>query len=275
MEYPLDLAISIVNYNTKKLLHQCLQSIFSYSIGLEYRVYVVDNHSTDESQEMVESSFPQVSLIRNHQNVGFARSNNQIIKMTTSRYILVLNPDIIVLSGSIDHMVNFMDKYPETGILGCKLFYPDHLMQFSCRRYPNPFIIFFRGLYGDSLFPHANIFRRYLMAEWDHSSIAEVDWVMGSCMMLRREALEEIGLFDEGFFMYYEDADLCLRMWKDWKVYYDPDAYMIHHHLQESHKLRAVRQRWIHMASAYRFFRKHGLFPHRNRSNHSSGVRVS
>lgn len=268
----MDLVISIVNYNTKKLLHQCLQSIFSSSTGLKYQVYVVDNHSLDESSKMLESLFPQVFLIRNDQNRGFAQSNNQIIRMTSSKYILILNPDIIVTAESIHPMVNFMDQHPEIGILGCKLFNPDHSIQFSCRRYPNLFIIFLRGLYGDSLFPYANIFRRYLMAEWDHSSIAEVDWVIGSCMMLRREALEEVGLFDEGFFMYYEDVDLCLRMWKDWKVYYYPDSYMIHHHLQESHKVRAVRQRWIHIASAYRFFKKHGPFPRRNRLDRSSGV---
>lgn len=268
----MDLVISIVNYNTKKLLHQCLQSIFSSSTGLKYQVYVVDNHSLDGSSKMVESLFPKVFLVQNDQNKGFARSNNQVVRMTHSKHILILNPDIIVIPGSIDPMVDFMDRYPEIGTLGCKLLYPDHSIQFSCRRYPNASMILLRGLHGDSLFPHANIFRRYLMADWDHSSIAEVDWVMGSCMMLRRKALEETGLFDEGFFMYYEDVDLCLRMWKDWKVCYYPHSYMIHHHLQESHKLRAFRQRWIHMASAYRFFRKHGPFPRRNSLRHPSDV---
>ena len=268
----MDLVISIVNYNTKNLLQQCLQSIFSSPARLKYQVYVVDNHSLDESSKMVESLFSNVFLIRNDQNKGFARSNNQVVRMTNSKYVLILNPDVIVIPGSIDPLVDFMDRYPEIGTLGCKLLYPNHSIQFSCRRYPNASMILLRGLYGDSLFPHANIFRRYLMADWDHSSIAEVDWVMGSCMMLRRKALEETGLFDEGFFMYYEDVDLCLRMWKDWKVCYYPHSYMIHHHLHESHKLRAVRQRWTHMASAYRFFRKHGPFPRRNRLKNSSSV---
>lgn len=259
----LDLIVSIVNYNTKDFLYQCLHSIYSASIPLDYQIYVVDNNSLDGSQEMVETCFPLVSLIRNKQNIGFARSNNRIIKNTNSKYVLILNPDIIVMSKSIENIINFMDMQYDVGALGCKLLNPDKSVQFSCRRFPNALTIFLRGLYTNLWFPNAHIFRHYMMADWHHSTVAEVDWVMGSCLLLRRDAINEVGLFDENFFMYYEDVDLCLRMWEKWKVCYFPHSYMLHHHLQESHRLSAARQRLIHMISAYRFFRKHGLFPQR------------
>lgn len=259
----LDLIISIVNYNTKDFLHQCLSSIYSTSIPLDFQVHVVDNNSADGSQEMVETFFPQASLICNKQNFGFARSNNQVIKSTDSQYILLLNPDITVMPKSIENITDFMNKHSDVGALGCKLLNPDKSVQFSCRKFPNALTIFLRGLYTDLLFPNAPIFKQYMMADWNHSTIAEVDWIMGSSLMLRREALQEVGLFDESFFMYYEDVDLCLRMWEKWKVCYFPHSQMIHHHLQESHRLSAVRQRLIHIVSAYYFFRKHGLFPQR------------
>lgn len=259
----LDLIISIVNYNTKDFLYQCLSSIYSASIPLDYQVYVVDNNSLDGSQEMVETCFPSVSLIRNKQNIGFGRSNNLVMKNTNSKYILTLNPDVTVMPKSIENIINFMDMQYDVGALGCKLLNPDRSLQFSCRRFPNALTIFLRGLYTDLFFPNAHIFKHYMMADWNHSTVAEVDWVMGSCLMLRRDALKEVGLFDESFFMYCEDVDLCLRMWKSWKVCYFPHSYMIHQHLQESQRLSAIRQRLIHTMSLYRFFRKHGLFPQR------------
>lgn len=260
----LDLIISIVNYNTKDFLYQCLSSIYSAPIPLDYQVYVVDNNSLDGSSEMVETCFPLVYLIQNKQNIGFARSNNQVIKNTNSKYVLLLNPDITVMPKSIENITDFMNKQYDVGVLGCKLLNPDKSVQFSCRKFPNAFTIFLRGLYADLFFPDAHIFRHYMMADWNHSTVAEVDWVMGSSLMLRRDALEEVGLFDESFFMYYEDVDLCLRMWKNWKVCYFPYSHMIHHHRQESHRISSVRQRLIHMMSACRFFRKHGLFPRRD-----------
>jgi len=259
----MDLTISIVNYNTRELLRQCLSSIYSASAPIKYRVCVVDNSSPDDSGKMVMEHFPSVHLIANGSNVGFGKAHNQVIRATDSEFILLLNPDVIVEPGSIEAMVEFMQSHGDVGILGCKLFNSDMSLQFSCRRYPSAPTIFLRGLYADVIFPGVRAFSHYTMADWDHASLAEVDWLIGSCMLIRRLALEDAGLFDENFFMYYEDVDLCIRMWRRWRVCYFPYVYMVHYHLKQSHKLMNVRQRFIHMRSACHFFRKHGLFPSR------------
>jgi GT2 family glycosyltransferase len=263
MDQRLDVIVSIVNYNTKDFLYQCLSSIHSASISLGHQIYVVDNDSRDGSREMVASCYPGISLIANGRNVGFARAHNQIIRGTDSRYVLLLNPDVIVTPGCVDELARFMDDHPAVGVLGCRLLNPDGSIQLSCREYPTAIVIVLRGLYADLVFPKAPLFRRYTMADWDHSTTAEVDWIMGSSLMLRRDALASVGLFDETFFMYYEDVDLCYRMRENWVVCYFPHVSMFHYHRQDSRRLRAVRQRLIHMMSAYRFFRKHGPFPRR------------
>jgi len=253
----LDLTISIVNYNTKEFLHECLNSIYCSNIKRKFQICVVDNNSIDGSSEMVESCFRDVQLTTNCRNEGFAVAHNQIIKNTFTKYILVLNPDIIVLPESINKMFLFLEDNSAIGVLGCKLLNPDGSLQYSCRTFPDPLTILLRGLDIGLWFSEIIKFRNYMMADWDHSSIAEVDWITGSCMMLRRDALNDIGLFDESFFMYFEDVDLCLRMYKNWKVGYFPYSQMIHHHLQQSQKLTSIRQKLIHFKSAYRFFKKH------------------
>lgn len=259
----MDLAISIVSYNTKDFLFKCLNSIYSAPVDTKFQVYVVDNNSLDGSQNMVESCFPDVHLIRNTGNDGFAKANNQVINNISSKYIFLLNPDIIVMEGSINRMISFMDKNPDIGILGCKLLNPDLSLQYSCRRYPHALNIFLRGLDVASWFFNTKTIRHYMMADCDHLAVTEVDWIMGSCMLLRRDAVQEIGSFDESFFMYVEDVDLCLRMWKSWKVCYFPHSQMIHHHFQQSRKFTSIRQKLIHIKSFYNFFKKHGPCPRR------------
>lgn len=209
---------------------------------------------------MVESCFRDVHLTTNCRNEGFGVAHNQIIKNTSTKYILVLNPDITILPKSINKMINFLETNSNVGVLGCKLLNIDGSLQYSCRKYPHPLTILLRGLDIGLWFSDTEMFSNYKMADWDHSSIAEVDWITGSCMLLRRDALNDIGLFDEKFFMYFEDVDLCLRMLKNWKVCYFPISQMIHHHLQQSQKLTSIRQKLIHFKSAYLFFKKHGLY---------------
>jgi GT2 family glycosyltransferase len=260
----LDLAIVIVNFNSKDDLRKCLDSVFEASRGeLKIRVCVVDNSSTDCSGNMVASMFPQVNLIRRPDNPGFATSNNAVLQSTRARYYLVLNPDVVVMPGSIEEMVAYLDRNPDTGIAGCKLINSDGSLQDSCRRYPDIITIALRAIGAGKLFPNLPRLRRYLMKDWNHSEIADVDWIFGSCMVIRYEALCDTGLFDEKFFMYYEDVDLCYRMWQGWKVTYLPDISMIHHHRQLSHRIGQIRLRLIHLKSAIYFFRKHGYFANR------------
>ncbi|MBC8412337.1 MAG: glycosyltransferase family 2 protein [Nitrospira sp.] len=261
MSQPLDLVISIVNYNTRDLLDQCLNSIYALGLPLKFEVWIADNSSGDNSVEMVESKYPEARVIRSAGNPGYGYANNRIIERTESRYVLVLNPDIIVQAGSIESVIGFMDANSDTAVCGSKLLNPDNTLQYSCRRYPEASTILLRGLGIDRLSPESDNLRHYMMMDWAHDEPADVDWVMGSCMFIRREALKDTGMFDEKYFMYYEDVDLCIRLWKNWRVCYVPDSCMIHYHMQQSHKLTSFRQRYIHIKSALRFFRLHGMSP--------------
>jgi len=257
-----DLTIVIVNYNSGKLLKECLQSIYDSGTRCSFQIHVLDNCSSDGSPEMLQKNFPELFLTRNEKNVGFGRANNQVFRsVQDSRYFLALNPDVIVTRGSLDFLCAYMDDHPQVGICGCKLLNPDMSLQYSCRTWPHPVTIFLRGLKVESLFPNAHLFLDYYMRDWDHNTIAQVDWVLGSCMMIRREIFSKVDFFDEKFFMYYEDVDLAKRTWEaGWQVVYIPDVYMIHHHKQESHSWKSPRVRLQHIKSAIHFFRKHKFF---------------
>jgi len=256
-----DVKIVIVNYNAREHLLKCLESIHGGMGGLSHEVYVVDNLSGDGSAEAVAARYPGVVLERNAENVGFARGNNQVMKREGgAKYFLLLNPDIIVGPGSVGRMVAYMEERESAGVVGCRLLNPDGSLQYSCRRWPEPQTIVARGLMLERFRPGAERFGRYFMRDWDHGGVAAVDWLLGSCMLLRARALEEVGYFDERFFMYYEDVDLCLRMRRaGWGVYYVPDVTMVHHHIQASHKWSSLRIRLLHVKSAAYFFHKHGL----------------
>jgi len=259
---PTDLTIIIVNYNSGNLLRECLQSIFNSRTRCSCRIHVVDNCSSDGSPEMLKKHFPQVILTRNARNVGFGRAHNQVLgSVRDTRSFLALNPDIVATPGSLEFLYTYMEAHPRVGICGCKLLNPDMSLQYSCRTWPDPVTILLRGLKVESLFPNGRRFLDYYMRDWDHETITEVDWVLGSCMMIRREVFSRVEPFDESFFMYYEDVDLAMRTWQaGWKVVYIPDVYMIHHHKQESHSWKSPRVRFQHIRSAIHFFHKHKFF---------------
>lgn len=258
-----DLSIIIVNYKTRNLLEQCLNSIYSENYHFSYEVSVVDNNSKDSSIEMVKKKFPQVKLIENRNNSGFAAANNQALRRSNARYLLLINPDTVVLPDSLNVIMEFMDEHPEAGIAGCKLLNPDYSLQYSCRKFSNFATFFLRGIHLDSIFPNNTILRKYMMFDWDHNEVREVDWVLGSCMMVRRKAIEQVGRLDENFILYFEDQDWCYRMWKHgWKVYYVPQAQMIHYYQRRSAKQFLNVSTWTHIKSMLYFFKKHYLqFP--------------
>ena len=269
-----DLSIIIVNYKTKNLLEQCLNSIYSENYHFSYEVSVVDNDSKDSSIEMVNKKFPQVKLIENRNNLGFAAANNQALRRSNARYLLLINPDTVVLLDSLNVMMEFMDEHPEAGIAGCKLLNPDHSLQYSCRNFSTLATFFLRGIHLDSIFPNNTILQKYMMFDWDHNQVREVNWVLGSCMMVRRKAIEQVGMLDENFVLYFEDQDWCYRMWKHgWKVYYVPQAQMIHYYQRHSAKQFLNVLTWTHIKSMLYFFKKHYLqFP---LSVHGKGGGVS
>jgi len=249
------LSIIIVNWDTKNLLKDCLQSIFKNPPEVEFEIFVVDNASSDGSVEMVQEDFPGVYLFCNKQNVGFARANNQAIRESKGEYVLLLNSDTEVSPGALDGMVEFLDSHPEVGAVGPQLVDLDGKVEESCGFFPTPKAILLTKLR-----------RSKLLGSWFKNSRAsilvpqrtqEVDWVTGACLMTRREAFEEIGLLDEEMFMYFEDDDWCYRIKKaGWRVYFTPEATVIH---KRGVSLDQVPDRMIYeyRKSQLRLYKKH------------------
>ena len=253
----IDLSVAIPSWNTREFLDQCLRSVYETAKGFSFEVIVVDNASSDGSPEMVASKYPHVKLVRNRTNLGFAAACNIGFKHSTGRYFLILNSDTIVLPNAFAYLIQFMDEHPEAGAAGCRLLNRDGTLQRSCSKFPSVLTELFDALYLSKLFPNSRIFGGYSMYYWDFDQIREVDFAGGSCLIVRRETIEEVGLLDEGFFMYTEEADWCYRMWQHgWKVYYYPYAQVIHLGGESSRQFG--KDILLHLyASRNRFIRKH------------------
>jgi hypothetical protein len=227
----IDLSICIVTRNAKALLQDCLNSIYENTNDISFEIIVVDNNSQDSTVKMLRQEFPKVQLIVNDHNAGFSVPCNQALKISRGRYVLLLNNDTIVLPKVLVHLIGFMDTHPEAGIAGPKVLNRDGTMQKQCRRsFAPPWDLFcyFFGL--STLFPRSRLFARYLVTYEDENACHTVDSVSGSCMLIRREVMNKIGLLDERFFAYQEDTDYCFRANKaGWKIYYCPNAQIIHY----------------------------------------------
>ncbi|HEX2908095.1 MAG TPA: glycosyltransferase family 2 protein [Phototrophicaceae bacterium] len=225
----LDVSIIIVNWNTADLLAQCLRAVEQTIQRVTYDIWVVDNASSDGSPDMVRRDFPQVRLIASAENVGFAKANNQALRLAEGRYVLLLNSDAFVEANTIDRMVAFLDEHPEAGMAACKLLYEDRRLQRSCSTYPTLATEFYITLGLDKLFPHSPVFGRYLMTDWDYASVRDVDVIMGAFMLVRASVLPQVGLLDESFFMYSEEVDWCYRFQQaGWKILFTPEVETVH-----------------------------------------------
>ncbi len=225
------LSVIIVNYNVKYFLEQCLYSVRRASENLEIETIVVDNNSVDGSVEMLMHKFPEVVLIANKNNTGFSVANNQGIKISKGEYVLLLNPDTVVQEDTFRKVIAFMDEHPDAGGLGIKMidgkgmFLPE-----SKRGLPTPMVAFYKIFGLSKLFPKSKIFGRYHLGYLDKEQVHEVDVLAGAFMMMRREALDKVGLLDETFFMYGEDIDLSYRIQLGgYKNYYYPHSSIIHY----------------------------------------------
>jgi N-acetylglucosaminyl-diphospho-decaprenol L-rhamnosyltransferase len=221
--------IVIVSYNTRDILRNCLEALYAGSQGTDMEVFVVDNDSHDSSARMVRETWPQVRLIANNANLGFAAANNQAFMLARGRYIVLLNPDAYVGPTSIPNAVAFMDQHPGCGLCGGKIISPEGKLEPSARRFPSPLskLLTLSGLSGR--FPSSPILNRHEFGGFAHDRPLEVDWVPGTFTIIRKEMLDEIGEFDERFFIYYEETDLCLRAKKaGWNIYFIPDAEVMH-----------------------------------------------
>lgn len=253
----IDLSVSIVNTNNRVLLEECLASIYRTTRQISFEILVVDNCSNDGSAEMVRAGFPEVQVIQNDRILGYSASHNRALQRCNGRYVLVFNEDMIVLPGAFDHMVAFMDAHPDAGMLGCRLSNPDGSLQPSCWPFPNLPSRLFRALYLDKLFPGSSLTGGYTLGSWAYDSVREVDVIMGCCVFLRREVLDQVGLMDERFFIYFEETDWCYRTKQhDWKIYFTPGAEIIHYGGQSTRR-QSARMATIYLQSLLKYFRKH------------------
>ncbi|HEX5831006.1 MAG TPA: glycosyltransferase family 2 protein [Gemmatimonadaceae bacterium] len=225
-----ELAVVIVSYRTRDVLRDCLASIMRARQAVSFEVWVVDNASGDGTVEMVAAEFPQVHLVASPTNDGFARANNRVLREVRSDYVLLLNPDTVVLDDAFTRPIEFLRRTPRAGMVTCRLVKRDGTLDLACRRaFPTPFDGFCRAAGLSRLFPRSPRFARYNLTYLDEMLPARVDAVNGAFMLVRREAMAEVGLLDEDYFMYMEDLDWCFRFaTHGWHVYYDPSAVVVH-----------------------------------------------
>lgn len=225
-----DLSVIIVNWNVRDLLRGCLRSLYDGPQGVTFEIFVVNNDSTDGSPEMMRREFPHVHLIQNVKNLGFARANNQAMKLSQGRYLLLLNPDTLILHDAVTKMVRFMDDHSEVGALGPKILTGEGQIDFRCaRRFPSLGSELWEKTGLAARFPNNRLLGRHLMGDWDHEDCREVELLTGACLVVRREVIDQVGPLDEDFFLYGEDVDWCYRIKRaGWKIFYYPDAAIIH-----------------------------------------------
>lgn len=263
-----DLGIVIVNWNTCDFLERCLQTVYASEGNFSYQVVVVDNASSDNSTNMVREKFPQATLIPLDENLGYPKGNNVGLRALgyrsagdvdddAPRYALLLNPDTEVPVDSLCRMVQFMDSRPDVGVAGPKLLLEDGTLDKACRRgFPTPMVSIYHYSGLAKLFPKSERFGRYNMTFADPDQELEVDSVVGAYMQIRKEAIEQVGLLDEVFFMYAEDIDWCFRIkeagWKVW--YYAP---VIVHHIKRAASSQSTKAQFEFWRAMLIFYRKH------------------
>ena len=249
----MDLSIIIVTWNTRDLLMRCLASVYACPPDGAFEVLVVDNASADGTAAMVRERFSQVHLIESAENLGFARANNQAIRESSGRFLLLLNPDTEVQPGALETLVRFMEGDPQAGAAGARLLSPNGTPQLACHPAPTLGRELWRLLHLDTVWPYAH----YPVASWDLDTPHQVDVVPGTCLILRREALDQVGLLDEGYFIYSEDVDLCYRLRRGgWGVYWVPQATVVHHGAQSTQQVAAEMFLRLYQGKI-RYFRTH------------------
>ena len=251
------LTVVIVNYNVRHYLEQCLRSLERALKGLEAEVYVVDNHSKDGSVEALQPLFPEVRFISSIHNLGFARANNIAIQQSEGEYVLLLNPDTVVAEPAIARCIAFMDEHPDAGALGVKMHTENGRPAMESRRgIPSPLVAFYKMTGLCSRFPNSRRYGKYYMSYLPWDEAAEIEVVSGAFCFLRREALNQVGVLDEDFFMYGEDIDLSYRLLKGgWHNWYLPEHIL--HYKGESTQKSSFRYVHVFYEAMLIFFRKH------------------
>ena len=252
------LSLCIVNYRARDYLKDCLESIYQSPPQVPFEVIVVDNASKDGTLEMLSELFPQVRVIENEVNLGYTHPMNQALAAASGKYRIQLNPDTLIPPGTFDCLYQYMEANPWVGICTPKVLNRDGTLQLQCRRSAaRPWDTFTYVVGLSKLFPHSKTFSGYLMTYMDENQIFEVEAVSGSCMVIREDVIQQIGLLDELFFAYQEDTDFCLRAGRaGWKIMYVPEAHIIHYGGQGGTGVEVYRSVFEWHRSYFRYYRK-------------------
>ena len=247
----MDLSIIIVNWNTKEFLLPCVKSVLEIGQGISSELIVVDNGSWDGSGDEVKKTFPFIHLVENEKNLGFAKAVDQGLQKASGKYVLLLNPDTRVKHGAIVQLLSFMDSHLETGVAGAQLLNSDGTKQNSIANFPSLATELLNKRVLRWLFP-----KRFPGKERNYSEPIEVDSVIGACMMVRRDALDQVGLLDEDYFLFLEETDWCYRIKRaGWKIYHVPQAE-VYHFQGKSAEAERKRAKVEYYRSRYHFFKK-------------------
>ncbi|NQT49666.1 glycosyltransferase family 2 protein [Candidatus Kuenenbacteria bacterium] len=231
----MELSIIILNYKMRGLVKNCIKSILESEFDVPYEVIVVDNNSNDEIEKMLSEKYPQVRFIQTGANLGMGAGNNAGIKEAQGKHVLILNPDIFVVKDSLQKLYNYINEKPDVGLVAPRLLNPDKSLQYTCYRWHNFLTPIYRRTFLGKLFWAKKELSRFLMQDWDHATTRQVDWIQGSCLLVPKKVIDEVGVFDDRFFMYFEDTDLCRRIRKaGYKNVYLSDAEVIHLHRRQS-----------------------------------------
>ena len=256
MHYP-DVSVIMVNWNTRKLLCECIESVYEHAGDVSCEIIVIDNASSDGSSAMVRDRFPEVRLIENPENCGFARANNQGMQQASGRYVLLLNSDARPLGGALEHVVEFADRNQDAAVVGCRVLNSDMTLQPTCFMFPSLLNMILSSSYLYKLFANNRFCGRERMTWWQRDDVRAVDVVTGCFMLVRRSAIESVGMLDDRFFMYAEETDWCYRFKQaGWRVLFTPEAQIVHHGGQSSRNVRPEMLIELRL-SILKFMKKH------------------
>lgn len=253
------LATIIINHNHGEMIKKTIESLFALSPNIPFNVFVLNNVRDEGTKIWITKNFPMIQLLENDSPKGFASNVNRVIKHNPDfDYYLLLNPDVICLHGMIDSLITVMEKDSKIGAVGPLLLNFDGTIQPSRRRFASFLVLVFRVIHLDKIFKNIPIINQYLMSDHSFEDVTEVDWITGAAMVLRKTALDQVGLMDERFFLYFEDEDICCRMWRSgWKVCYIIEAKAFHAHIAEGRNKLFSKANHHHIMSAFKMFLKY------------------
>lgn len=264
----MELSIIITSYKNPELLRVCIDSIKRNYSGQGFEIIVADSDTEEKTELMMREDYPEIIFFPFKENVGFQALVKKSFEAVQGEYVLILNGDIIVKKDSVEKLLNYIKNNPKVGLVGPQLLNFNETLQYSCFRYYKPITIVYRRTFLGKLSLAKKHLDSFLMKDFDHKSVKEVDWLMGSALMTRKSSVGEVGLMDSRFKMYFEDVDWCRRFWENGlKVVYFPDSQVYHYHGKGSAGKNLIKTlvlnklAWVHMISAAKYFIKYAGKP--------------